>query len=93
MYLIVRGEVEVLDGQGKLVATMKDGDFFGEIGILLSQPRSATVRAKTLSDLFVLDKADFSRILREQPQFAERITKVAKERFNVILPAEQLMKG
>ncbi len=92
MYLICRGEVEVLDGQGKVVAMMKDGGFFGEIGVLLSQPRTATVRAKTLCDLFVLEKADFSRILREQPQFADKVMKVAKERYNLVLAAEHLMK-
>jgi glucose-6-phosphate 1-dehydrogenase len=93
MYLICRGEVEVLDGHGHVVANIKDGGFFGEVGVLLSQPRTATVRAKTLCDLFVLEKADFSRILRENPQFADRVTNVAKERYNLALAAEQLMKA
>jgi glucose-6-phosphate 1-dehydrogenase len=91
MYLLVRGDVEVIDGTGKVVATIKDGGFFGEIGILMSQPRMATVRAKSLCDLFVLEKEDFNRILREQPQFAERIMKVAKERYNLAVGADQLM--
>jgi glucose-6-phosphate 1-dehydrogenase len=91
MYLICRGDVEVLDGHGKVVTTLNDGGFFGEIGVLLSQPRTASVRAKTLCDLFVLEKADFSRILREQPQFAQKVMKVAKERYNLALAAEQLM--
>jgi len=91
MYLMCRGTVEVIDGQGKVVNTIKDGGFFGEVGILMSQPRTASVRAKTLCDLFVLEKADFSRILREQPQFAERVMKVAKERYNLALAETQLM--
>jgi hypothetical protein len=49
-------------GHNKVIATIKDGGFFGEIGILLSQPRTATIRAKTLCDLFVLEKTDFSRM-------------------------------
>src|SRR5262249_32694785 len=70
MYLICRGEVEVLDGAGRVLATLREGDCFGEVALLLSEPRNATVRAKTLCDLFVLEKADFSRILRDHHQFA-----------------------
>src|SRR5439155_7642487 len=73
MYLICRGEVEVLDGSGKVVATLRDGDCFGEIALILTEPRTATVRAKTVCDLFVLDKSDFSRILQDHLQFAQSI--------------------
>jgi len=83
MYVLVRGEVEVLDDAGKVIKTLKDGDFFGEIGILMSTPRTANVRAKTSCDLFVLDQADFSRILKDHPHFAASIATVAKERYNV----------
>ena len=81
MYLICRGEVEVLDGAGKVQATLRDGDFFGEMALLLSEPRTATVRAKTICDLFVLEQADFSRILRDHPQFAEAIKEIAQARY------------
>src|SRR5437763_8821727 len=91
MYFICRGEVEVLDGAGKVINTMKEGGVFGEIGVLLSQPRTASVRAKTLCDLFVLEKNDFSRVLRDNPQFAEKIRNIARERYNLTLAAEQLM--
>jgi glucose-6-phosphate 1-dehydrogenase len=93
MYLICRGEVEVLDASGKVMRTLKDGDFFGEIGLLMTTPRTATVRAKTLCDLFVLDKSDFSRILQDHPQFADQILKIARERYDVAVSAEQLMAG
>ena len=91
MYLICRGEVEVLDSHGKVIKTLKDGDFFGEIGLLMPTPRTATVKAKTLCDLFVLDKSDFSRILQDYPQFAGEVMKIAKERYDVVVSAEQLM--
>jgi glucose-6-phosphate 1-dehydrogenase len=88
MYLITRGEVEVIDDAGHCVKLLKDGDFFGEIAILLSTPRTATVRAKTGCDLFVLDKADFQRILHDHPQFAEGVAKIARERYNVTFNAK-----
>jgi glucose-6-phosphate 1-dehydrogenase len=88
MYYIVRGEVEV-DSPGQKIV-LRDGDVVGEIALILSQPRTATVRAKTICDLFVLDKADFARILRDNPQFAERVTEIARKRFNIIVEIEHL---
>jgi glucose-6-phosphate 1-dehydrogenase len=84
MYFLCRGEAEVQGDKG--MVTLRDGDVFGEIALLLSQPRIATVRAKTLCDMFVLDKAEFARILRENPLFAERVREIAEKRFKVTLP-------
>jgi glucose-6-phosphate 1-dehydrogenase len=83
LYLLARGEVEVLDDKGNVMKVLADGDIFGEIGVLMSKPRTADVRAKTSCDLFVLDKADFSRVLRDNPQFASAVQQVAKERYSV----------
>jgi glucose-6-phosphate 1-dehydrogenase len=90
MYLICSGEVAVLDSAGEEIKILKDGDFFGEIGLLISSPRTATIRANMLTDLFVLDKADFNRILRESPHFSESMLKIAKERYDVTLLIDQL---
>ena len=91
MYLICRGEVEVLDGSGNVKAVMREGDCFGEVALLLSEPRTATVRARTPCDLFVLGRADFSRILRDHQQFARAIEAVARERYLKTVSAEQLI--
>jgi glucose-6-phosphate 1-dehydrogenase len=93
MYLISRGQVEVKDKSGKVVKTLKDGDFFGEIGLLMSTPRTATVVAKTQCDLFLLKRADFSRILRDHRQFADTMTTVAKERYDLAVSSADLMAG
>ncbi|MBI4852640.1 MAG: glucose-6-phosphate dehydrogenase [Acidobacteria bacterium] len=83
MYLLARGEVEVLDDSGKVVKVLKDGDFFGEVALLMSTPRMANVRTRTSCDLFVLDKTDFNRILHDHPQFAQSVMKIAKDRYSV----------
>ena len=54
-------------------------------------PRTATVKAKSQCDLFVLEQSDFSRILRDHPQLAEAMTKVAKERYQLAVSTQQLM--
>lgn len=91
MYLICRGEVEVLDYVGNVINTLADGEFFGEIGLLMSIPRTATVKTKTLCDLFVLHRSDFTRILNEHPKFADVIIRVARERYKVIVTREELL--
>jgi glucose-6-phosphate 1-dehydrogenase len=83
LYLIEQGEVEVIDAAGAVIRVLKDGDTFGEVGLLMSQPRNATCRARTQTDLYVLEKPAFSRILRDNPLFAAAIQQVAKERFQV----------
>ncbi|MEW5855149.1 MAG: glucose-6-phosphate dehydrogenase [Myxococcota bacterium] len=91
MYVINRGEVEVLDGKGEVLATLREGSFFGEIGLVLSQPRTATIRARTHCDLFVLDRGDFHRVLRDHPGRARQIVETAQQRYNVTVKAESLV--
>jgi glucose-6-phosphate 1-dehydrogenase len=91
LYLICHGEVEVIGGNGQVIETLRDGDIFGEISLLISTTRTATVKAKTQTDLFVLGRNDFNRILRDHPQFAETVMNVAKDRYSVAVTREQLM--
>jgi glucose-6-phosphate 1-dehydrogenase len=91
MYFICRGQVEVLDGKGQVVSTLSDGGFFGEVGLILSQPRTATIRAATSCDLFVLDRADLARVLKDHPQFAQSIAAIAQSRYSVTVGAADLI--
>ena len=81
MYFICRGQVDVLDGAGKRLGTLGEGDFFGELSLLRSEPRTATIRATAPCDLFVLDQADFNKVLKDFPQFAGSLWEVAKQRY------------
>ncbi len=91
MYIIVRGEAEVLDESGRVLKTFRDGDVFGEVALLIHSARTATVRAKTAIDLMALDKASFDRILHDYPQFADSVLRVARERYDLNIPADTLM--
>jgi glucose-6-phosphate 1-dehydrogenase len=83
MYFICRGQVEILDETGKLLNTLGEGDFFGEMSLLFSRPRTASVRARATCDLFVLDRADFNGVLNHHPQFAHSIRQAAQSRYQV----------
>jgi glucose-6-phosphate 1-dehydrogenase len=90
LFLIEQGEVEILDDHGAPVKVLRDGDVFGEVALLMSTPRTATVRARIPTDLYTLNKADFSRILRDHPQFATAMQQVAKERYKLIVGTDAL---
>lgn len=81
MYFICRGQVEVIDENGRAVNTLDEGNFFGEVSLFLVQPRNASIRAVTLCDLFVLEKSDFNRILSDHPQIVEYLRKVLQTRY------------
>lgn len=80
-YIILSGTVEVLSQRAdKYIATIHEGEFFGEISLLLGTPRSATVRAMEDSILFVVERHDLQKLLVEQPSLADQIAKKLSER-------------
>ncbi len=83
MYFLCRGEVEVLDEAGKITNKMGEGDYFGELSLLFSRPRAATIRAGSPCDLFVLTRDDFDRILQDHPHFAETLRHAAQTRYGI----------
>ena len=82
-YLIRRGEVMVVvdDGtQKRVVATLRDGDFFGEQALLTGEPRNATVTAIKTTLLYSLGKDDFRAAVAASASLREELQKVLFER-------------
>lgn len=82
-YLIRSGsaEVHVADGaESRLVATLREGDFFGEAALLTGEPRNATVRAATALEVYVLGKDDFKSVIESSASFKEELRKTLFER-------------
>lgn len=81
MYFISRGKVEIVSEDGNTVyATLADGSFFGEIALLFSSERTASVRAAEYCDLYTLDKFTFDNVLQKFPDIAQQIHTMAAER-------------
>ncbi len=81
MFFISKGSVDVVSADEKTVyATLTTGQFFGEIALLLSMPRTATIIAREYCDLYRLDKDTFDRVLTRHPGFAETIQELAERR-------------
>nr|6CJQ_A Chain A, SthK cyclic nucleotide-gated potassium channel [Spirochaeta thermophila DSM 6578]6CJQ_B Chain B, SthK cyclic nucleotide-gated potassium channel [Spirochaeta thermophila DSM 6578]6CJQ_C Chain C, SthK cyclic nucleotide-gated potassium channel [Spirochaeta thermophila DSM 6578]6CJQ_D Chain D, SthK cyclic nucleotide-gated potassium channel [Spirochaeta thermophila DSM 6578]6CJT_A Chain A, SthK cyclic nucleotide-gated potassium channel [Spirochaeta thermophila DSM 6578]6CJT_B Chain B, S len=81
VYFINRGSVEVLSADEKTrYAILSEGQFFGEMALILRAPRTATVRARAFCDLYRLDKETFDRILSRYPEIAAQIQELAVRR-------------
>jgi len=83
MYLIESGQVKVVTGMGdeeRILTYLGPGDFFGEMALLLGEPRSATVRVTIDAELWVLRKADLEELLEEYPSIALHLTRELSRR-------------
>jgi CRP-like cAMP-binding protein len=92
MYFVLRGELNVVLDNGKVVHTFTSGGFFGEIAIMYQIKRTATIIARTYCDIFVLGKNEFSKVLKKFPKESKRIREVAKARFEAINSGEKEKK-
>ena len=82
-YVIQSGRVEVLverAGETVKVAQRGPGEYLGEIALLLSVPRTASVRALTHITTLALDKADFDRLVAEQLSVAQGLERESSRR-------------
>lgn len=85
MYWLVRGSVRVTSRDGESTyAELKPGAFFGEIGILMNIPRTATVTANTRSLVVRLNKEALEKELPKFPDVEHAIMDEAKERLAIL---------
>ena len=85
LYVICSGKVKIVKetaGGEKLdIAELGPGDFFGEMTVLDSAPRSANVIALEESKCLVLSAWDFNARMNVHPEIALKILPVVVKRF------------
>ena len=79
MYVVMEGEVEILDGSTSL-EIVGPGAIFGELALIDDEPRSATAVAKTDARLVEVDRRRFEFMVTETPFFALAVMKVLADR-------------
>jgi thioredoxin reductase (NADPH) len=83
-YVVARGEAEVVGrdkgGEEHVLNTLKEDQYFGELGLLRAEPRNATVRAKTSLEVIRVSAESFRLMVESSKQTAEDIARVAQSR-------------
>jgi len=81
IFFISRGKVEITTHEGQNShGTLQGGDYFGDLSLILREKRTASVRALTYCEIFILGRTDFTRIKDEYPEFRDVLTKMSSEK-------------
>jgi CRP-like cAMP-binding protein len=80
-FVIEDGAAAVLK-DGERVAELGPGDFFGEIGLLETERRTATVVATTPMTVIVMFQREFKQMEQEMPTVADRIRSAIRARLD-----------
>ena len=88
LYVIKKGSVQITkkgnSGQEMVLATLKEGEFLGEMSIIDNRPRTATAKVAEESQLLVMTKKAFVTLLEKYPAIALKVVlvflRIANER-------------
>ncbi len=83
MFVIHRGTVKVQireEGAAKTLQTLREGDFFGEMGLLTGEPRTATVIAEEETEVLEINNVCLKPILEENPDLVTGFSRLVEER-------------
>ena len=79
LFIIKDGKAEVVQ-EGKTVAELGPGEFFGEMGVLERAKRNATVVAKTPMTLLTLSSWDVKRLESKSPEAMKQLEDAIEQR-------------
>lgn len=86
LYIIKKGQVEIFHPPKEAgllpqkVADISDNGFFGEMALVSDVPRNASAKTLTESEVFLLNKADFNKLLQSNTFLAEQISTAVVDR-------------
>jgi NADH:ubiquinone reductase (H+-translocating) len=85
-YVITQGEVEVVrtepDGKEVVMTRLREGEYFGEVALLRSARRNATVRAVTAVNVLTMSRDDFTILAKSWAGLRDSLHATARAREN-----------
>ncbi|BDU50892.1 Crp/Fnr family transcriptional regulator [Haliovirga abyssi] len=88
MYIIKSGKVKILklseDGREKILSILSEGDFLGEMALLDSEMRSATVEAMEEIELYAIYKTEFLDFLKKNFSVTMHIIRTLSDRVRIL---------
>ena len=73
MFIISHGVVDVILESGERIASLHDGQIFGEIALLKETTRTANIESQTYCDIYKLTKKSFNEIILRYPILLKNI--------------------
>jgi len=99
MYVLMEGTVVISVG-GKGIEVAGPGSLLGEMALINSSVRSATVITRTDCRVIAINNSQFDLLVRESPEFARHVMAVMadrlrrmNQRFRDVALSEQLVRG
>lgn len=92
VYFIAKGEAVVMN-DNEILATLGQGEMFGETALICNRQRSATVRAKSALDLVVVNREAFHELLGNLPGMSDTIQGIMSKRTGRIVDLCQEVTG
>ncbi len=80
MFILSHGNVDVILPSGERVATLHDGQIFGEVALLKETTRTADIQSQTYCDLYKLTKKSFNEIVKSYPILLSNIEATTQRR-------------
>lgn len=84
MFIICKGSTEAFKksptGRSSVLAVLRDGDFFGELALLRSEPRNASVRTLAPTLLLALDRKTVEALMSQHPTLRKELEDAASKR-------------
>ncbi len=91
LYIICKGEVKVCkEGPGgdlQTITLLKDGDICGEMSFLDGRPHSATIVALVETEVYLLRKEDFDKLIPNHPFLIYKLMK------NIVFTIHAIVRG
>jgi NADH dehydrogenase len=87
IYIVLAGKAEVVKGAGPVLAEIGPGEFFGEMALLGSAPRNATVRCKEATTVLAIPKREFGLLAANVPGLRASFEEVMRRRTGEPIPA------
>lgn len=84
MFVVHRGTVDVqieeAGAEAKVLRKLREGDFFGEMGLLTGEPRTATVLTDGETEILEINNLSLKPILEENPELVKSLSRIIEER-------------
>ena len=78
-FVIKQGKVVVII-DNREIATLGNGDFFGEMSLLSGKPRTASIKALEDTELLIIHKEHFKELIKDNKSIFDNVFKYLSER-------------